>query len=42
MTHDERVKNKVEAKKLSKTADWKEFVQYYIEAHNLALEKEEL
>lgn len=34
-----RVKKKIEAKEISKLADWKKFSGYYIEAHNLAIEK---
>jgi glycogen synthase len=38
-THSERVEHKIEAKKLAGTADWKDFINYYIEAHNHALKK---
>jgi len=34
-----RIEKKLEAKKLSNLADWKEFAKYYIQAHNLAIEK---
>jgi glycogen(starch) synthase len=35
----ERVKNKIEAKKISELADWSILIKYYIEAHNKAVEK---
>ena len=34
-----RIEKKLEAKKLSTLADWKEFARYYIQAHNLAIER---
>ncbi len=34
-----RIQEKLEAKKLSNLADWKEFAKYYVQAHNLAIEK---
>lgn len=34
-----RVQEKIEAKRLSKLADWDKFIEFYIQAHNLALEK---
>jgi len=34
-----RIEKKLEAKKLSTLADWKEFAKYYIKAHNLAIER---
>lgn len=37
--HHERVKFKMDAKALTQLVDWKEFVKFYIEAHNKALEK---
>ncbi|NJL43757.1 MAG: hypothetical protein HC945_00310 [Nitrosarchaeum sp.] len=37
--HAERVQEKIAAKTLSGLADWKFFIRYYIEAHNLALER---
>ncbi|MBN1274810.1 glycogen/starch synthase [Candidatus Woesearchaeota archaeon] len=40
LDHAERVQNKINAKQLSKLADWKHMVKHYIEAHNLALSKE--
>ncbi|MFH1181666.1 MAG: hypothetical protein V1702_01790 [Candidatus Woesearchaeota archaeon] len=36
---EDRIKNKIEAKRLSSTADWKNFVENYIKAHNLAVVK---
>mgnify|MGYP006281023475 CR=1 FL=1 len=36
--HSERVSEKIMAKQLSKLADWKNFVNNYIEAHNEALQ----
>lgn len=33
-----RVDNKIESRKIASKADWKDFVEYYIEAHNKALE----
>ncbi|MBI4144562.1 hypothetical protein HY486_04915 [Candidatus Woesearchaeota archaeon] len=38
-TKQERVENKQAAKKIAQTADWKQFIEKYIQAHNLALEK---
>ncbi|MBI4140967.1 hypothetical protein HY485_03975, partial [Candidatus Woesearchaeota archaeon] len=35
----ERVENKIMAQKVAATADWKFFIENYIEAHNLAVEK---
>ena len=35
----ERVKNKIEAKKLAGLADWKRLVANYIQAHNMAVGK---
>jgi glycogen synthase len=34
-----RVENKIEAKELSELADWKELINNYFQAHNLALKK---
>jgi len=34
-----RVQEKIKAKQLSKLADWNKFIDYYIQAQNLALEK---
>jgi len=36
---EERVANKLEARKVASLADWKSFVNHYISAHNLAVEK---
>ena len=36
--HD-RVRNKIEAKRLASLADWKRMVVHYIHAHNKAIEK---
>ena len=35
----ERVKNKIEAKRLAGLADWKKLVVNYIQAHNIAIDK---
>jgi glycogen(starch) synthase len=35
----ERIENKIMAQKIAATADWKIFIERYIEAHNLALAK---
>ncbi|MBU0666651.1 MAG: hypothetical protein ABIC91_06250 [Nanoarchaeota archaeon] len=37
LNHQERVQNKIEAKNLASTVDWKFFVQNYVDAHNKAL-----
>ncbi|MDP6599986.1 MAG: glycogen/starch synthase [Candidatus Woesearchaeota archaeon] len=34
-----RIEKKLEARKLSTLADWKEFAKYYVQAHNLAIGK---
>jgi glycogen synthase len=34
----ERVQNKIEARKIASLADWRSFVNFYVEAHNKALE----
>lgn len=39
LTTEERVKNKIAAKKIATTADWKNFAERYIEAHNMAVRK---
>jgi len=39
LNREERIKNKIEAVRLSKFADWKIFTKNYIEAHNLAIER---
>ncbi|NQV09399.1 glycogen/starch synthase [Candidatus Woesearchaeota archaeon] len=38
-TKDQRVRNKIKAKKIASLADWKNFVQFYIKAHNKAVDK---
>lgn len=35
----ERIENKIQAREVAFMADWKNFVEYYIKAHNLAVEK---
>ncbi len=37
LSHEQRVKNKLAAKNLASLTDWKNFVENYINAHNLAL-----
>ncbi len=37
-TRRERVENKIEARKIASKADWRNFVSFYIEAHNKSLE----
>lgn len=39
MSKQDRVQDKIEARKIAETADWKFFADYYIEAHNLAVAK---
>ncbi|MFP4524295.1 MAG: glycosyltransferase [Candidatus Woesearchaeota archaeon] len=39
LDHAERVQHKINAKQLSKLADWQHLVKRYVEAHNLALEE---
>lgn len=39
MTPQERTENKIMAQKVASTADWKFFIENYIEAHNLAIDK---
>jgi glycogen(starch) synthase len=39
LTHQQRVQRKVAAKEMSKLVDWRELVENYIEAHNLAIDK---
>ena len=36
---NDRIKNKVEAKRVSSLLDWKKLITNYINAHNLAIEK---
>ncbi|MCK5084466.1 MAG: glycogen/starch synthase [Candidatus Pacebacteria bacterium] len=38
-TKKKRIDNKIQARKVAFTADWKNFAVHYIEAHNLAVEK---
>ncbi len=39
LSHEDRVQNKIAAKGLAALCDWKEFINYYLEAHELALER---
>ena len=39
LDHKGRVKNKIAAKELVNKCDWKDFILFYIEAHNKAIEK---
>ena len=39
MTHEERIANKISARQVASTADWKFFANNYFEAHNLAIER---
>ena len=39
LSKEERIANKIQARKAASMADWKIFVNNYIEAHNLAVEK---
>ena len=39
LSKPERVRNKIEAKKLSELADWGILIENYINAHNLAVQK---
>ena len=39
LTKEERIANKYEAKKISAECNWSHFAEFYIEAHNLAVEK---
>lgn len=39
LSKEERIANKMQARKTASMADWKIFVNNYIEAHNLAVEK---
>jgi glycogen(starch) synthase len=38
LDHEERVKNKINAKEVAALCDWKSFIKFYIEAHNKAFE----
>jgi len=35
----ERIENKIIAQNLAATADWKSFIENYVEAHDLAVDK---
>lgn len=39
LTKKERIDNKIQARQIAFMADWEEFVEHYIEAHNQAVEK---
>jgi len=39
ISHTDRVQSKISAKELTELCDWKEFIAFYIEAHNMALER---
>jgi glycogen synthase len=39
LTQQQRIDCKLNAKSMSELADWKIFVEYYINAHNIALKK---
>ena len=39
LSKEDRVANKLQARKVASMADWKSFVNNYIEAHNLAVDK---
>ena len=39
LSKEERINNKLEARKVASMADWKIFINRYIEAHNLAIER---
>ncbi len=39
LTQQERIENKIQAKKLAALADWNKMVDNYLRAHNLAVEK---
>ena len=39
LSKEDRVANKMQARKIASMADWKIFVRHYIEAHNLAVER---
>jgi len=39
LSHAERVQNKLAAKTLAAMCDWDKFIEFYVEAHNKALEK---
>ncbi|MBI2133928.1 glycogen/starch synthase [Candidatus Woesearchaeota archaeon] len=39
MTKEERIRNKIEAKRIASHADWKNFAKYYFSAHKIAMAK---
>jgi glycogen(starch) synthase len=39
LSRQERIQRKLEARKIASLADWKEFIKYYIKAHNLAIKR---
>ncbi len=39
LSKEDRIANKLQARKIASMADWKIFINNYIEAHNLAIEK---
>ena len=39
LPRNERIEKKLLAKKISDLTDWKKFSKYYIQAHNLAIER---
>jgi len=39
LSRTKRIEKKLDARKLSTLADWKEFAKYYIRAHNLAIDR---
>jgi hypothetical protein len=36
---EQRISNKIEARRLASLADWKDLIENYINAHNSAIEK---
>ncbi len=39
LSKQQRVENKIKARELAQKCDWKSFIRFYIEAHNLAVKK---
>jgi len=39
LSTEERIKRKIEAQNIASTSDWEHMVQYYIQAHNMSLQK---
>ena len=39
LSKQQRVETKIEAKNLAQTADWKSFIEFYVKAHSLAVER---